>query len=88
MPAYKTSLYGWLFFTCAAICIGRPLYAIGPTVYMPILSLILRRRVGRLRYRQIHSIYPAFGGKLSIANLIFCIANGALLAQIDKHFYT
>lgn len=87
MPAYKLAWYGWVGVIVAAFLVQRPIYAIWPTFYMPLVGLILYRRFGKLSYPAIQVTDPAFGRKLSIANLIFVVLNGVIVGEIDSRYY-
>jgi hypothetical protein len=87
VSAYKFAWYGWLGLTIVAFAVQRPLYAIFPTFYMPVLGVILYKKFGKLSYAEIQVADPVFGRKLSIANLIFVVLNGVILGQIDGKYY-
>ncbi|GIZ54126.1 hypothetical protein NCCP691_41400 [Noviherbaspirillum aridicola] len=64
------------------------MYAVLPTLYMPLLGLVLYRKFGWLSYKRIHAADPAFGRKLDTSNMLFAVLNGAAIAKIDGYFYS
>lgn len=56
MCAYKVAWYGWFALTPAAVAFQRPLSAILPTVYMPIVGIILYKKYRDMTYADIYSV--------------------------------